>query len=99
LRGSIESQSDELKLVDLVGERQDERVVKWKSLWAALWDIEELYQRICQLMPQFPLPIVLEGDEEMLKFGRGCIALFRKEIGNRIGAHDGRSSRVVVALS
>lgn len=52
----LEGKVDELKLVDLVGEFEDEDLVELKALRGASWVVEELDQLVGELMPQFALP-------------------------------------------
>jgi len=58
-------------------------------LTGALFMVEELYQRIRQLMPQLSFPEVFEGEEKVLKVCRSSIALFPKEFWDRIDIHGG----------
>ncbi len=59
-----------------------------------LFMIEELDQSVGKLMPQFSLPQVLEGDEEMLQISGSSIALFSQEVGNGIDIHSGQRFRL-----
>ncbi len=66
LRGRAQSQSYKLQLVNLVGESEDEGLVEGQSLRGTLSVVEELYQPIRQLMPQFLLPQVFEVKKQVL---------------------------------
>src|SRR5690242_21295241 len=62
-----QAQCDQLELVDLVCEALDECLEEGYPLLGALRVLEELDELVCQLVPQLPLPVVLEGDEVLLQ--------------------------------
>lgn len=86
-RGGLQSQINELKLVYLIRKLEDEDLVEGQSLGLAAWVAKELTQSIGKLVPQLPLPVVLELQNKVLKLLGGLVALLRQEIGNCVNVH------------
>ena len=83
LTGS-QPQLDQFELVDLVGKGQHEMLEKIQALGPALGRLEEVVERVGELVPQLAIPEVLKVQEEALQVGRGLlVALLGQELGDR----------------
>lgn len=89
LTGS-QPQLDQFELVDLVSKGQHEMLEKIQALGPALGRLEEVVERVGELVPQLAIPEVLKVQEEALQLGRGLlVALLGQELGDwfRVDVH------------
>ena len=87
LRGGAEPQSDQLELVDLVGEALDEGLEEGYPLRGALGLLEEVDQLVGQLVPQLALPVVLEVDEVLLQLLRRLVPRVAEQVRYCVRVH------------
>ena len=92
----VQSQLDQLQLVDLVRKGLDEVLEDGYPLRLALLGVVELDESIGELVPQLALPEVLELHEEVLYIIVGLFALLREEASDLLVVHFGDGGVVVM---
>ena len=95
LCGCLQAELDELELVDLLCEALDEGLEERYPLLCTLRLVKVLDQLVGQLVPQLPLPVVLEGNEVLLQLVGRLVAQVAEEVrdGVCVHGHDGQLCR------
>ena len=84
----VQSQLDQLQLVDLVRKGLDEVLEDGYPLRLALLGVVELDESIGELVPQLALPVVLECEQVVLCIIRRLVTLLREQVGYCVDVHD-----------